>query len=210
MASTVLILASSRKPGGRCVAGKIVGTNQWIRPVGNAAGSALTTDEAVYTNSFGGQRVKPLIKVDMELGMHVPLVHQPENYLYLPGWVQTHGYGVKPHRLHPYLDSPDTLWGSNRDRVSDHDIRHGIIAVPQSLYLIAVSDIVFSRNAHESARITFTYNGLSYTLACTDLNYEKFENGTLVPNGILCISLGEDFNGDHYKIVATIFGVQAE
>ncbi|WP_429203588.1 dual OB domain-containing protein [Massilia sp. UYP11] len=33
MPETVLILASSRKPGGRCVAGKILGTNQWVRPV---------------------------------------------------------------------------------------------------------------------------------------------------------------------------------
>lgn len=206
MTQTVLILASSRKPGGRCVAGKIVGTNQWIRPVGNAAGSALTTDQAVYTNSYGGQRVKPLIKVEMELGTHVPLGHQPENYLYVPGWVQTRGYGVKAHQLHPYLDSPETLWGSNSDRVSDHDVRHGIVVVHQSLYLIAVSDIVFSRNAYNSRRTTFTYNELSYTLACTDLNYERFEDGTLAPNGILCISLGEDYNGDHYKIVATIFG----
>lgn len=209
MAETVLILASSRKPGGRCVAGKILGTNQWVRPVGNAAGSALTTDEAVYTNTYGVQRVKPLIKVEMDLGMHVPLVHQPENYLYVPGWFQTRGYGVKPHQLHPYLDSPDSLWGSDSDRVSDNDILRGIIEVHQSLYLIAVSDIVFSRNSHNSPRITFTYNELSYTLACTDLNYERYEAGTLVPNGILCISLGEDFRGDHYKIVATIFGDQA-
>lgn len=209
MADTILILACSRKPGGRCVAGKVLATKQWVRLVGNATGASMAIDEAVYTNSYGPQRAKPLIKIEMNMGQHVPLPHQPENFIFVPGWTQSRGYGVKANQLALYTDSPENLWGDG-DRVSDLDLQLGIFTVQQSLYLVVVGEIRLSRNAYESKRVEFVYNGIDYALACTDLNYEQYEAGILVPNGILCISLGEDFHGDHYKIVATIFGDRAQ
>lgn len=208
MADSILILASSYKPGGRCVAGKSMTTQRWVRIVGDAGGAALILEQTVYQNSFGTNRVKPLQKITMGIGDHVPMPHQPENFLMVPGWMQTRGYSVKSHELHQYADAPASLWGEG-DRVADVDILLGLFTVEQSLYLIKVDDLVLHRNG-DRRRVSFTYNTLHYNLSGTDPSYDRFEDGTLIPNGYICVSLGEDFNGDHYKIVATIFGDQVQ
>lgn len=208
MADSILILASSYKPGGRCVAGKSMATKRWVRIVGNAQGAALTLEQTVYQNSYGEHRIKPLLKITMDIGDHVPMAHQPENFLMVPGWMQTRGYSVKAHELQQYSDAPPSLWGEG-DRVADLDIVLGTFTVEQSLYLVRADDIFLHRNG-DRRRVSFTYNTVEYNLSGTDPNYDKFEDGTLVPNGYLCVSLGEDFNGEHYKIVATIFGDPAQ
>ncbi len=208
MTDSILILASSYKPGGRCVAGKSMTTERWVRIVGSARGAALTLEQTVYQNSYGEHRIKPLQKITMGIGDHVPIAHQPENFLMVPGWTQTRGYSVKPHELQQYADAPKSLWGQG-DRVADINILLGIFTVEQSLYLVKVGDLVLHRNG-DRRRVSFTYNSIEYDFSGTDPNYDNFENGTLVPNGYLCVSLGEDFHGDHYKIVATIFGDTAK
>ncbi|MCC7695126.1 dual OB domain-containing protein [Janthinobacterium sp. EB271-G4-7A] len=200
----VVILASSLKHGGRCLAGKFIGTNQWVRIVGDNTGSALTEAQTEYTNKFGSFRAKPLKKITMSLLEHVPLPHQPENFVYIPGWVQTAGYGFPIEELQSYTDVPDNLWGLE-DRVSEEQIRLGLFSVQQSLYLILAEEITLHRTADNRRRVTFTYNRNVYNLSCTDPQYEQFESGNSIPNGYLCISLGEEFHGDHFKIVATIF-----
>jgi hypothetical protein len=184
-------------------------TKQWVRLVGGAHGAALTLEQMVYTNSFGSYKVKPLLRITMNIGQHVPLQFQPENYIFLPDWVQMPGYSVKPHELSMYADAPpDNLWGLG-DRVADTAIRTGIFEVQQSLYLLKVDDLALHRREDGKQRVIFTYNEIEYDLSGTDPNYDSYEDGRLVPNGYLCISLGEEFHGYHYKIVATIFGDKA-
>jgi hypothetical protein len=208
MTETILILASSIKFGGRCLAGKSQKTNQWVRVVGDANGAALTPEQTMYTNTFGSNKAKPLQRIDMILGQHVPKLHQPENYIHVAGWTQAYGYNVKLNELEKYADRPDSLWDEG-DRVSEFLIGAGLITIPQSLYLVKVDDLVI-RKVGDKRRVIFNYNGRMYNLAATDPNYDQFEAGHLVPNGFLCISLGEEFQGDHYKIVATIFGGAAQ
>ena len=208
MADTILILANSFKNGHWCVAGKSTATRQWVRLVGNPTGAALTTAQTMYTNSFGPQRLRPLKKIVMDIGAPVPLINQPENFLAMPGWRQAHVKAFTPDQLHLYQDAPLDLWGDG-DCVSDMDIQTGVIEIRQSLYLIAVSNMRFHRNAHDKRRVSFAYNGQHYDLSSTCPSYDRCEEGTMVPNGYICVSLGEDYRGAHYKIVASIFGAQA-
>jgi hypothetical protein len=144
----------------------------------------------------------------MNVGAPVPLINQPENFLAMPGWRQAHVKAFKPEQIHLYADTPPDLWGAG-DSVGDIEIQRGHIVIRQSLYLIAVQDIEFHRNAHDKRRVSFVYNGQDYDLSSTCPSYDKYEVGEMIANGYICVSLGEDYRGAHYKIVATIFGVQA-
>lgn len=208
MADTILILANSFKNHHWCVAGKSTTTRQWVRLVGDRAGAALTAEQTTYTNSFGPQRLRPLKKIVMEIGAPVPLINQPENFLAMPGWRQAHVKAFTPDQLHLYADTPPDLWGDG-DCVSDMDIQMGDTVIGQSLYLVAVNDMQLHRNAHDKRRVSFTYNGQAYDLSSTCPSYDRYEKGEMAPNGYICVSLGEDYRGDHYKIVATIFGARA-
>lgn len=208
MADTILILANSFKNHHWCVAGKSTTTHQWVRLVGDRAGAALTTAQTTYTNSFGPQRLRELKKIVMEIGTPVPLINQPENFLAMPGWRQAHVKAFMPAELHLYADAPPDLWGDG-DCVSDMDIQMGDIVIRQSLYLIAVKDMQLHRNAYDKRRVSFVYNGQDYDLSSTCPSYDRYEKGEMVTNGYICVSLGEDYRGDHYKIVATIFGALA-
>lgn len=204
MAESIVILACSMKHSGRCLAGKTMINKQWIRLVGDVEGAELAIDQTFFSNNYGTQnKAKPMQKIQMNIGQHAPLAHQPENYIAIPGWSQIPGYNLRPSELKAYADTPASLWGTS-DRVSNTRIGREV-PVPQSLYLVKVTELSLYRNGQQR-RATFNYNGMGYDLACTDLSYDDFEAERRRPNGYLCISLGEDFRGDHYKIVATIFG----
>jgi len=70
---TIVIFANSVKHGQHCVAGKSLATGQWIRPVADANGKELDHEQAKYRNPYGRYLVKPLQKIQMELGANVPL-----------------------------------------------------------------------------------------------------------------------------------------
>jgi len=179
-----------------------------MRLVGDHTGAALTTAQTTYTNSYGPQRLRPLKKIVMDIGAPVPLINQPENFLAMPGWQQAHAKAFTADQLNLYVDTPPDLWGDG-DCVSDMDIQMGDIVIRQSLYLIAVKDMQLHRNVHDKRRVSFVYNDQNYNLSSTCPSYDKYEKGEMVPNGHICVSLGEDYRGDHYKIVATIFGAMA-
>jgi hypothetical protein len=54
-------------------------------------------------------------------------------------------------------------------------------------------------------RATFTYNGVDYDLAVTSPNFDDVVHEQDDLMGILCISLGECFYDNCYKIVAAIY-----
>lgn len=204
MTDIFVVLACSMKHQGRCIAGKSATTGLWVRLVSNAEGAEVPVAQTVFTNSYGTQnKAKPLQKLQMTIGQHVPLAHQPENFISVPGWVQVPGYNLRLSELRGLVDSPLDLWGIG-DRV-DSDAIGDTVFVTQSLYLVQVLNLHLHRNWTQR-RVTFVYNGAEYDLSCTDLQYDDVEAGRIIPNGYLCISLGEEFRGDHYKIVATIFG----
>nr|NIT59809.1 hypothetical protein [Fodinibius sp.]NIW44775.1 hypothetical protein [Gammaproteobacteria bacterium]NIW97406.1 hypothetical protein [Phycisphaerae bacterium]NIY28392.1 hypothetical protein [Fodinibius sp.] len=128
--SEVIVLANSVKHGQHCVAGKCLSTGRWIRPVSNEQGAELSHDQAKYQNPYGTYGVKPLQKIRMGFSRHVPLPHQPENFL-IDGnlWQQNYSIGVA--ELPNYLDTPADLWG-NGNRVQHASIILELYNITQS------------------------------------------------------------------------------
>ena len=200
---TLVILANSVKHHGHCVAGKCIKTRQWIRPVSNIDGGELNDDQVKYHNNYGTYHVKTLQKIEMQLLDRAPLQNQPENYLISNNpWQQR--YNINITDLYHYLDRPYNLWGEG-SYISYEYIESGWINIDQSLYLVNVEDLELYRNGYGKRRASFTYNNVKYDLAVTDPNFDDILYDGRKTNNILCISLGENFQGHCYKLVATIF-----
>ncbi|WP_417665426.1 dual OB domain-containing protein [Pseudidiomarina sp.] len=199
----IVVLANSVKHGQHCVAGKCLNTGRWIRPVSNAQGAELSHDQAKYQNPYGTFGVKPLQKIKMGFAQHVPLPHQPENYL-IDGNLWQQNYSIGLAELPNHLDGPADLWGEG-NRVLHAQITQGLYVVPQSLYLVQVDNLSLYINNDDRRRASFTYNGIDYDLAVTDPKFDELVREQREVTGILCISLGEEYQGYCYKLVATIF-----
>lgn len=199
----LVILANSVKHGQHCVAGKCINTGKWIRPVSNEQGAELNHEQAKYQNPYGTYGVKPLQKIRMGFLRHVPLPHQPENYL-IDGNVWKQNYAIGIEKLPLYLDEPDDLWGEG-NRVQHAQVALGLYNVTQSLYLVQVKNLKLYYSNEGKRRASFTYNGINYDLAATDPKFDEIVREQREVRGILCISLGEEYQGYCYKLVATIF-----
>ena len=199
----IIVLANSIKHGQHCVAGKCIDTGNWIRPVSNANGGELSHEQAKYQNPHGIFGVKPLLKIRMSFLQHVPLSHQPENYLIDDNlWQQNYSIGAA--ELADHLDIPDDLWGHD-NRVQHNLIVMGLCTIDQSLYLVQVDNLNLYTTEDGKRRASFDYNGNDYDLAVTDPKFDEILREQHEVNGILCISLGEEYQGYCYKLVATIF-----
>jgi hypothetical protein len=198
---TMVILANSVKHHQHCVAGKILSSGQWLRPVADENGAELSHEQAKCQNPYGMFSVKPMQKVIIGLEKHVPLANQPENYV-IDNSVWKQKYRLNDDDLIKFIETPIDLWGIG-DRVPYPEIQTGNVRIDQSLYLVQIENLNLYLNEYERRRASFFYNGIHYDLAVTDPNFDR-----VISEGhknILCISLGEVFEGNCYKLVATIF-----
>lgn len=206
MNTTIVIFANAVKHGKHCVAGKVVDTHKWIRPVSDIEGAELSDQQCLYENPHGRFKVKPLQKIEMNLSQHVPLISQPENYL-ISDEIWQQRYRIENNEVSNYLDAPDSLWGTG-NRVNYDQIESKMIDIGQSLYLIQANDLQLSI-VDNKRRAVFRYADIKYDLPVTDPNFEKQLTD---PDNqqILCVSLGEKYdptgmdNYSCYKIVATV------
>ena len=199
----IVILANSVKHHQHCVAGKCTSSRQWVRPVSNANGAELSHEQAQCQNPHGTFNVKPLQKVIMNFSAHAPLAHQPENYV-IDGVTWRQNYKINENELNLYLDQPDDIWG-NSDRVDHALILSGQIPIGQSLYLIAVDNLNLYKNRYDRRRASFSYRGTNYDFAVTDPNFDRITQSSEEIKGIICVSLGEEYQGSCFKLVATVF-----
>ncbi len=199
----IVVLANSYKHGEHCIAGKCLITKEWIRPVSDTSGGAISLEQAKIQNTYGKFLTKPLQKVEISIAKHAPLINQPENYLIQKTqWVQK--YNIKNHELFNYLDTPDNLWGIG-NYVSYLDLQNGTQKVDQSLYLVQVDDLNLLINEDGKKRALFTYNDEEYNLPVTDPKFQEILEEDPDLASILCISLACEFHNKCYKVVATIF-----
>lgn len=200
----VVILANSIKHSSHCVAGKEYNSKGWVRSVANESGGELSREQVKYCNVYGAQgAVKPLQRIKMTFSNHVPLIHQPENYL-IDGSMWRQNYTIATAELDIFIDSPSNLWGTG-GCVPYLSIARRHVLVSQSLYLVRVSELRLYITENNKRRARFRYNSIPYDLPVTDPNFDLIYQDGQATNNILCISLGENFNGNCYKIVATIF-----
>lgn len=199
----IIVLANSVKHNQHCVAGKRLDNSQWVRPVSNAQGGELSDEQAQIQNPHGVFYVKPLQKIYMGLSSHAPLINQPENYI-TDNTIWRQNYRVEVNDLVNYLDNPVDIWGQT-DRVSFSLIQSRIIKIEQSLYLLKISSLNLYKNQYNKRRASFIYNHIQYDFAVTDPNFDSLIKNQAALEGILCVSLGEEYQGNCFKLVATIF-----
>jgi hypothetical protein len=199
---TITILANSYKHGHSCVAGKCISSGAWVRPVSSNEGGALTNQQKMYSNKFGNYSVKLLQNIEMSFERHAPLPNQPENFL-ISDMIWQQRYSFDKKKLNSLLDVPESLWGSG-DRVSYNCIINGQQQIVQSLYLIQASNFSLATSSVKP-RAKFEYNRTEYNLAVTDPHWMNKQDEGISRTPIICLSLGEVFNGDCFKLIANIF-----
>ena len=219
MGRTLVILANSVKHHSHCVVGKDINTKEWIRPVSSDTGEALSDEQSSYLNKEKNWRVKPLDKITMEFSKHVPLAQQPENYLISKEkWVSS--FKIERNELAQYIDSPKNIWldtSTNTNRVTSSLVASKEIVIKQSLYLIKIGVLNLQVSTEMvdgvekyKLRGSFMYNDIKYAdLTITDpkiwSEYKEKPLGVYELKDVyLCLSLGEEFHGFYYKIIAAV------
>ena len=217
----IVCLANSRKLGGRCVAGKVIADHQisgWLRPVSALPTGELSSRQCQYEN---GDDPQPLDVIDVPLACPVPHAFQTENWEVASNerWVKIGR--LKWQCLRKGADSPRSLWINNsstrhgcHDRVTSQDAGSldcslYLIPVPR-LSLTVISPSVDFGDPERRVQAAFRYRGTNYALWVTDPIVEaqlikpKGPNKEDIGECYLTISLGEEFLGFHYKLVAAI------
>ena len=160
--------------------------------------------------------------VTIEMNSPQPEFHQTENHQIDPKSRWKQSPRVTWDELQAAADGPDgTLWLDGYS--SFHGLNDRVPAseaggLLRSLYLIRPKDLVVSVQSEGSGefgppkrkvRARFTLNGHSYFISVTDpwaeaISLRTPEKETAIPDGLICMSLGEEFNGYLYKLAAAV------
>jgi hypothetical protein len=215
---TIVCFANSRKTMGRCIAGKEWQhgkPGKWVRPVSARPTHETSEEERCYKD---GRDPQLLDILQVPCNSHQPLTHQRENHVIDPG-----DYWVKQGKLawediQGWLDNPNTLWGLEQGSYAGLNNR---MAIGQedgtSLYLVSVQRLrlLVGRKAPEypdsrrAVRGEFIYRGAIYRMDVTDPVVERnyltqADNQYDILRPVLCISLGDSYQGYFYKLIAAI------
>jgi hypothetical protein len=218
----IIVLASSRKRGGRCVAGISTDTGEWVRPVSDA-NYGLTFQEC----SVDGRWPEVLDRVRFSYQGSTGEPSQPENLLLgaedweLAGELDLEAaYG----ELSPHLADSPSLFGNFGKAVADEVAKQGLDA---SLVLLEPEHPVnfVLKPASETygkfkPRVGFVTSGRPYELNLTDFEVYRLvldagpgtyaaEDLGLDASGhtLLTVSLAGAYNGWHHKLVAAVLSL---
>ena len=225
----IFILANSIKKQQRCVAGREVVKHpdgeeywgEWIRPVTNHDEGAIRLSECRLQD---GTVPAPFDVIQVPITSNENSPTQPENQYIQPGAQWSKITTWSKEEAQNLIERPKNLWlepGVKQDRVTPQyqlsQKEH------QSLYLIQPVNFRFLVEVNtwegvdkKRVRGVFSYNEQNYNFSMTDplVSQKYFSDFSNVPNGfvelersdsvLICVSLTPEFNGYHYKIVATV------
>jgi hypothetical protein len=209
----LVCLANSNKHGERCVAGKLLETGRWVRPV-SAAGHGEIPWKA---RLICGREPQLLDILDIPLeGQGPDYGCQPENRLLAPGAWQKAG-SISAAEVMKYVDAVDErpLFYNYVDRVPMTAFRRIPPDRWRSLQLVHCCHADFHRDARkpEDWRATFEYRGAEYAdLKVTDPVAEtRLGRGERLDGPcVLTVSLGGAFRPTNtsreycFKLVAAV------
>lgn len=199
--TTLVCLAHSYKHGRACVAGKVWRCGRpgpWVRPVGDVNGGPVMAP--------AGLQVLGLI--DVPLVEPAPLGHQQENQRLATG-AKWHYRGRLPWRqIDACLDPPQPLWQNGLHSRCGHNDRVRPGSATTSLRLIRVRRFDLAVTGEGKLRGRFRYLDHDYDLAVTDRWLAPLcrKPPSVYPlrDVVLCLSLGEIFQGYCYKLIAAV------
>ena len=215
----IVCLANSRKPGGRCIAGKEIledgQIGRWVRPVSARPTEEVSQLERQYGKYGNGGEPQILNVIDIPVISHRPKDHQRENWLLNPRirWSQIGQFDSND--LSGLVDADLPLWPDSLSGLSDRVPQYVTPYLRDSLRFIKVDSLRItvsppfgsSADAAPNLRGRFQYSGQDYSLRITDpdvearamgLAYQDYEVG----ERYLTISLGEPFQGYAFKLIA--------
>jgi hypothetical protein len=136
----IVCLANSRKPDGRCVAGKLYAQGKfgaWLRPISIREGEELSEQERLTSK---GLEPALLDILELTISKHKPSPHQPENFIINPQQKFKQVGRISAQELLKVIDRPTNLWimGYQSKTFGKNDLvpPTRISEVSNSLYLI--------------------------------------------------------------------------
>lgn len=209
-----LCLASSYKPGGRCVAGIDLNNGEWIRPV--SSGSSGTVPHDVYMLSNANRAVRPLDQVVLGLDAAQPEPEQPENWVIgdrpwtlADTWTLDEAADV----LDDLTSADPKLFGSSGRSLSEDEIPTA--GVPASLTIVRADTPTFYLHRRPTGskqlRATFRLGEEYYDLPVSDMepwaDRLREEDHRREAPGLwrFTCSLALRWNGVCYKLIAAGF-----
>jgi hypothetical protein len=212
---TMICLAASRKTGGRCIAGKDIDSNTWIRPVSSGNEDAIDNIHSKYAD---GALAQVLDVIEIQFSAPYPNQHQTENILITDTrWIKKGESALTA--LKNMLDNPGSLWSNwnssyngKNDRIDNVHIKN----IYNSLYLISVDCTINVKiegkdfnNPQKKIRCSFQYAGVDFKLPVTDPLKEqeylaKPDGDYSIGKKCICVSLGPVYDGHAYLFAAAI------
>ena len=198
--SKIVILANSRKLGGRCVAGKDSNGN-WVRLVKHVH-DPIPVGEATDLGMLKVFEVEGIInRPSSSYNYHT------ENYSY--GKIKLLGY-LDKSKLDMLVDDVAHVFG-NGSKMSEVEAQK----LDYSLLFVKVSNLRIyyksSGNYRDKLRGQFSYKGIQYTdIAVTDslveerLSNRRYPYSELHQEAYITVSIGEIFNNNAYKLIAGV------
>ena len=212
----IVCLANSRKLQGRCIAGReLVGTQPggWIRPVSSREHEEVSEYERQYED---GSDPRLLDIIDVPLLKARPRDYQQENWRLDPDWYWEKVGQFPRGRLQKLADPAADLWingYSSSSGLNDRIPLRYVAELESSLRLVRARDVelcVF-RPGNRKRRVQARFNQKSteYRLWITDPDFQrrylaKADASYDIGDCFLTISLGEQYGGYCYKLVAAI------
>jgi hypothetical protein len=211
-----ICLANSFKYGGRCLAGIEIdlndtkyttvknddGTPKWIRPVSRGEHHELST--------FETQRINVLDIVEIEDAESCPDFAHSKNVYYASLKKAGRKIELKENDLNNLCNNAQPKIFFNRGKAVPTDVFR---QSGHSLMLIKIPSPTFYNDENEKLRVEFLYRSTEYDLPVTDPAFIDFmkrkglDHINAISNYYFTISLGEELDGWHYKLVAGILSV---
>lgn len=225
----IVCLANSRKPNGRCVAGKLYAQGKfgaWLRPISIREGEELSEQERQISNG-----VEPALLdiLEFTISKYKPSAHQPENFV-INSQHKIKKVGlISAEELLKVVDKPTNLWimGYQSKTFGKNDLvpPNRISEVSNSLYLINPDTFtiqVVKGSYKPQVRGRFSYLGAEYNLRITDpIIEERFKPKGIgeynIDDVLLTISLAEKpfpvpsnpSSSGYYKLIAGVINISS-
>lgn len=219
---TIVCLANSYKPRGRCIAGREMVADgkcgEWIRPVSARPKGEVTISECSYQNKTIPE---VLDIIDVPLLNAVASNPQTENHILDPEYWWAKKGAFPRDELERFRDRPSSLWinsGHTKTGVNDcisseeaSTVKNSLLLIKKKDFTVEVGSKIWDGVKSRTYRGRFTYNGTPYSLSVTDPTARdafalKDEGEYQLADVYLCISLTEryDEDGRHHKLVAAV------
>jgi hypothetical protein len=190
----------------------------WVRPVSARPSAEISEEERRYQN---GDDPKVLEIVTIQMLKAVPRLHQQENHLIDESFYWEKSGTATWKQLQTGVENPaGPLWlneSSSGQGVNDRVPEAELTGIKRSLYLIRPEDLVISvaseggdfAPARRRVRARFSHSGCHYKIGVTDPIVEREflagkDGETRIGEALMCLSLGELFHGNAYKLAAAI------